>query len=468
MEPSQAGKAPGRGAPARRPKGKRRIVLAGLIATAAVAGLILTRGRRAEPATGAAGASSRREDAALPRVEVVRPREGGIERMTVQPGSVYAYESVDLQAMVSGYLKVQVVDIGSRVSKGQVLAEIDVPREEMASKEAAAILDQSKAQARQAEAQVRAAEAERETAAATVAQTEADVDRLVANRRLAESQYARVKSLYERNATAERLVDEQQRDMEAAVAAERTSHLAVLTAKARLAGSTAKVELARADVAEARAAVEVAESRLAKTQVDMKYAKIVAPFDGVVTRRRFHPGAFIRSASDGGQEPLLTVARTDLMRVVVRVPDRDVVLAGAGDPAVVTIDGLGGREFRGVVSRVAESEEHETRTMRVEIDLPNPDRLLREGMYGKASIGLEAASRRLTVPVACVLERSGKGHGVVQLVRGGKVERVKVELGADNGTLVEVDSGLKPDDDVVVRSSTPLEPGMAVVAAAPG
>ena len=166
-------------------------------------------------------------DPMMPRVEVVAPGTGGIERVTVQPGSVHAFESVDLYAMVSGYLKTQDVDIGSRVKKGQVLAELDVPREENAVSEAAAMLDQAKAHARQAEAKVKAMEAERETAAATVAQTEADVDRLVANRKLAETQYLRVKSLYERNAVDKKLVDEQQRDLEAAVAAERTSHLAV-------------------------------------------------------------------------------------------------------------------------------------------------------------------------------------------------------------------------------------------------
>ncbi|MHC5545010.1 efflux RND transporter periplasmic adaptor subunit, partial [Singulisphaera rosea] len=74
------------------------------------------------------------------------------------------------------------------------------------------------------------------------------------------------------------------------------------------------------------------------------------------------------------------------------------------------------------------------------------------------------ASKRLTLPVACVLERSEKRKGVVQVVRDGKVERVKVELGTDNGSIIEVDSGLKPDDEVVLRSSVPLEAGMPVVA----
>ena len=387
----------------------------------------------------------------IPRVDVVRPRAGGIPRTTVQPGSVYAFESVDLYAMVSGYLKTQEVDIGSRVRKGQVLAVIDVPRESQAVAEASSLLDQAKAQARLAAARVKTSEADRETAVATLAQTEGDVDRLVAHRRLAEKQYARIKDLAERRAVELKLVDEQEHDLQAAAAAERTARLMVQTARAKLNGAAASLEHARADQSVAEAAVGVAKSRLATARVDMTYARITAPFDGVVTRRQFHPGAFIRAASDGNQLALLTVARTDLMRVVVRIPDRDVVLANAGDPAELAVDALEGRTFRGVVARVAESEEHQTRTMRVEIDLPNPDGVLREGMYGRATIKLAAQSSHLTLPVECVLERTGKGKGTVRVVRGGEVRREIVELGVDNGTSVEVVSGLGHDDRVVVR-----------------
>jgi RND family efflux transporter MFP subunit len=398
------------------------------------------------------------------RVEVVHPQKGGIERTTTQPGSVHSFETVDLFAMVSGYLKAQGVDIGSRVKKGDVLAEIDVPREASAAAEAEALLEQARSRARQAEARVKAMEAAHETTKAAVAQAVGDVDRLVAGLRLAESQYARVKDLSDRKAVDVRLVDEQRRDLETAVAAEKTGRLAVETAKSKVAEAAANIEGAKADVAEARAAVDVAESRLAKARVDLGYAKIVAPFDGVITRRNYHVGSFIRDASGSSALPVLTVSRTDLMRVVVRVPDRDVVLADAGDDAVVTIDGLEGRPFEGTVSRVGESEDHTTRTMRIEIDLPNPDGLLREGMYGKAKIALEPPSDRLTVPAACVLDRPGKGRGLIQVVRDGKVDRVTVQIGADDGKRVEVVSGVGPKDQVVLRSSTVLEPGSPVLA----
>ena len=436
-----------------------------ILAIVAVVGAMVWKGRSdSKHQIAPLGSNSADPTLAIPRVEVLKPGEGGIQRRTVQPGSVHSFESVELYGMVSGYLKSQSVDIGSRVQRGDILAEIDVPRERQVVVEASALLEQSKAQALQMEAKVKAMEAERATSAATMAQTESDIDRFVANRRLAESQLTRVRGLYERSAIEKRLVDEQERELEAAVVAERTGRLAVLTARARSLGAEAKVDQARADVAEAKAAVGVAEARAAMSRVDVDYARIVAPFDGVVTHRGFHPGAFIRSAADGNQAPLLTISRTDLMRVVVRVPDRDVTLADPGDPAVVTIDGLNGREFLGTVARIGESEDSATRTMRIEIDLANPDDLLREGMYGRARIALEPPSAtRLTLPTGCILDRTGKGEGTVQVVRAGKVERIKVDLGNDNGSLVEVETGLKADDQVIIRSSTPVDPGMKVV-----
>lgn len=402
------------------------------------------------------------------RVEVVRPTKGGIPRVTVQPGSIHAFETVDLYAMVSGYLKSQTVDIGSRVKKGQVLAEIGVPREARVADQAAAIVEQSRAQLRQAEARARSAVAEKRTVAATLAQTKADVDRSVARRVLTESQYVRVKELYDRQAVAQRLVDEGKQERDAAAAAERVANLAVSAAEAQLTAADAKIEQAQADVAEAKAAVSVSEASLAKAKVDLDYARIVAPFDGTVTSRGFHPGAFIRAASAGGDLPLLTVVRTDLMRVVIRVPDRDVAYANPGDPVELSIDAVPGPPLKGVVARVSDAEDPMSRTMRVEVDLPNPDGVIRSGMYCRATIGLETRTTGLKVPVNCVVDRSGKGEGTVRVVRDGRVRQKKVELGADDGTTVEVVSGLAPDDDVVLRSSAALEEGMAVEVNAKG
>jgi RND family efflux transporter MFP subunit len=403
---------------------------------------------------------------ALLIVEVIHPRRGGIERATVQPGSIIAFESVDLYAMVSGYLKSQTVDIGSQIKKGEVLAEIDAPREARAADEAASLLLQARANADRAKARIETMQAEWKAALAAVTQAESDVGRVVAARELAEKQAERIRGLVSQDAIDKRLADEHQRDVDSSVAAERTARLAVVTAKARAATAAAKVEEARADAAEAEAATRVAEARLELARVNLAHTRIITPFDGVVTQRTFHPGAFIRSAVDGGGQPLLTVKRTDLMRVVVQVPDRDVVLANAGDAAVVKVDALEGREFPGKVARIGESEDPTTRMMRVEIDLPNPQRLLREGMYGTCSIALDSTSPNLTVPRSCVVERSGRTAGSVFLVRDGAATRKDVKLGADNGLLVEVLAGLKLDDAVIVRSGVRLDEGLPVTAVA--
>ena len=421
-------------------------------------GVFLMRGKTAARAANVVAES-------VPRVETIQPSKGGMRRTTVQPGTVVGFESVDLYAMVSGYLKTQVVDIGSRIRKGEVLAVIDAPRESKALEEAAALVEESKAQIAQADARIKTMESERAAAAAAVEEAESDVDRLIAARDLAQKQYARVQGLVADRAADSKLLDENVRQVDTARAAERTGRLAITTAQAQLAAATAKVEQARADLSAARATVSVAEARLAKAGVNVEYTKIIAPFDGVVTNRTFHPGAFIRSASDGGETALLTVKRSDLMRVIVQVPDRDVVITSVGDPADFAVDALGSQIFRGTVARMGESEDPTTRTMRVEIDLANPKGLLREGMYGTATIVLEPVSRNLTVPPACVMEHSGQTHGVVYLVRNGLVHRTPVELGADNGSLVEILSGVKPDDQVVLHSGVPLEDGLAVIGA---
>jgi RND family efflux transporter MFP subunit len=384
----------------------------------------------------------------------------------MQPGSVHAFESVDLYAKASGFLKSQRVDIGSSIKQGETLAEIDAPELQRDVDEATAKLEQARAQTDQVVSHVVTAEAERETADSLVVQAESDIARLAAKRSLAEKQYERIKDLNARNATARVLVDEQQQELESAQAAERTGHATVKTARAQAAASVAKIVQAKADVAEAHASVRVAEARLARARVLDGYTRITAPFDGVVTRRTFHPGAFIRSADDGAPEPLLTVMRTDKMRVVIQVPDLDVPLLDVGDKVTIAVDALKGREIAGAVARLGKSEDPTTRTMRVEVDLPNPDGFLVEGMYGRATIELQPPTDHLTVPSTCVIGHSEHGTAVVFLIRDGKARRTPVTVGNDDGVSVEILSGVGPTDEVIVRPDATLADGGLVLVTA--
>ena len=400
--------------------------------------------------------------AAVPRVEVIRPVRGGVRRLTIQPGSIHAFESVNLYAKASGFLKSQTVDIGSPIKRGEVLAEIDAPELQGDVAEAEAAVAQAEARADQAASRVATAEAERDAARAKVTQAESDIARLTSRRSLTRKQYDRVKDLHAHHAVDGRLVDEQLQEFESAEAAEHTGHAAVDTARAMAATAVARVLEARADLAEARAAFRLAEAKLGRIRILASYTRIRAPFDGVITRRSFHLGAFIRSAADGTPVPLLTATRTDLMRVVIQVPDMDVPLLDVGDKAAIVVDALKGREFTGSVARLGKSEDPTTRTMRVEVDLPNPDALLVAGMYGRATIELQPPTDHLTVPAACVVGHLGRGKAAVFVVREEAARRIPVTLGGDDGASVEILSGLGPNDQVIVRPGGSLDDGAPV------
>jgi len=395
-------------------------------------------------------------------VEVVHPAAGGFRRVTIQPGSVHAFESVDLYAKVAGFLKTQSVDIGSLVQRGQVLAEIEAPELESDVVEATAVVDQAKAQVEQAEARLATAYAEHAAAEAAVKQAQADVERFTAQRALSEKQFERYKSLVEAMASYKRLLDEQEHDLAAARAGERSAQAATIHTQAQVTAASARVTTAKADVVEAHSFVKVAEAKLARVRVLADYTRILSPFDGVVTNRNFHARAFIQSATEGNHLPLLTVMRTDLMRVVVHVPDSDVALLNVGDPATIAIDAIKGHSFSGPVARLAHAEDPATRTMRVEIDLPNPTGQLCMGMYGRATIELQPPSESLGIPLACLATRSGPSQATLFVVEEGRARRRNVATGDDDGIRVEVLSGLSAQDAVVIRARSPLEEGMPV------
>jgi len=399
------------------------------------------------------------------RVDVAHPRKGGIERTTDQAGSIHAFEHADLYAKVSGYLKVQNVDIGDTVKVGQVLAEIDDPEVLKAVDQARAALEQSRAKVKIAEARIKAAEADVKASQALVTQAQVGVQTQEANVRLRTKQLARIQGLVERQAIETKLEDEEQDKFDSARSSERYSRASVLSAQAQELSKRADVEQARADQAEAAANVGVAEANLAKAEVMAGYTKITSPYDGVVTRRTYHRGDFVRSAAEGGAIPILAVARVDLMRVVLPVPDVDVPFVNRGDAAVFRVVALPGEVFRGVVSRFAETEDPESRNMRTEIDLPNPAGRLREGMYGRATIVLQAAAPgSVTIPSSGLTRQDQKGEGSVYVVRDGKARKVGVRVGSDSGVEAEILDGLSVDDPVIVRYNGALADGTPVTA----
>jgi RND family efflux transporter MFP subunit len=390
-----------------------------------------------------------------------------LEIKTTQAGSVHAFEHAELFAKVSGYLKVQNVDIGDTVKLGQLLAEIDDPEIHKAVDQARAALDQSKARVKVADAKIRTAEAEREAAEAMTRQAEAEVKTQEYNHEYRTKAYSRVYGLVQRNATDVKLLDESKDQLDSASAAVSVANAAVLSAKATVTAKQANIEQAKADLAEAKSKVEMAQADLEKAEVLASYTRITSPYDGVITLRTYHRGDFVHSAADGPTKPLLSVDRVDLMRVVFPVPDREVRYVNKGDEVWIKINALPGREFQAKVSRFAMSEDPHSRNMRTEADLPNKDGILHQGMYGDVTVILQQASpKSVTIPSSAIIGQNGIGDGFVYVVREGKAHKQGVRVGADNGSEAEIDEGLTTGDEVIYRYNGAIGEGSPVRAEA--
>jgi len=206
-------------------------------------------------------------------------------------------------------------------------------------------------------------------------------------------------------------------------------------------------------VAEAKGRLDTAVARQAQAEAELDYTTIEAPFDGVVTLRTIDPGDIVYQASSpkGKQEPLLRVARVDVIRVKTYVPELDSIWADVGDAATVTFEALPGRVFTSKVARVSGALDPATRTMLVEIDLPNADGTLRPGLYGRARIALERHEHALVLPSSAV--RVGDGGAQVFAVAGDVVRHKSVTLGLVDSQWSEITSGLDEGERVVADAA---------------
>lgn len=462
-------------------------------ASITVGGIILTQfafrdGSTAhgEEATTSSGSANQ----AIP-VDVVSPRPHGIDRISTQPGSIEPFEVVDLYPKVSGYLIEQSierdgkklmqdgkpvrVDIGTPVQAGDVLARLAVP--ELNNQVTQDEADVARAQARHEQmiAAVATAEAEKRAAAAVVAFAQAELKSKEAYRAFREKQRDRIQDLASRGAIDRKLEDEQESQYQAAVSSQLAAEEAVTSAEQKLASAAARVRQAEADVKYALSEVGVAKAKLAKSRTMLDYTIIRAPLTGVISKRSHHIGDFIKSAdASGDRHALLTVERTDLMRVVVQVPERDVPFVNLGDTAIITVDALPGVVFQSspeepvVVSRLAHSEDAHTHLMRVEIDLKNKDGRLHRGMFGRVTLELQSGAPGATrIPSAALVGKAEDGKAMVRIVRDDVAHIIPVRYGADNGTEVEILEGLTPADRVIVRASGPITNGTVVTTNGP-
>jgi RND family efflux transporter MFP subunit len=412
-----------------------------------------------------AGGAAARAQAPTP-VPVVLPVRGTISRMTEQPGQLEPFETTPIHAKAAGFVAKVAVDIGDKVRAGQVLVEIAAPELEADVAQKRAMREAVVAGVRQAEAAIvvgtaglAAAEARVAGARAAVAQAEADVARR-------EAEFRRVERLSNESAVTGSLLDETRSTRDAALAARDAARASVVSVSADVESARAEVEQARSDALAATARVDVASAELRHAEALAAYRRVVAPYDGVVLRRQVDTGHLTRAGD--GAAPLLVVARVDRITVAVDVPEAEAIRVEPGDPATVRLQALDGRVIEAPVTRTAGALDAASRTLRVEIDLPNADGSLRPGLYAYVGIAAERRPDVLTIPVAAVLRDGDRAACMV--VRDGVARRVPITLGLTEGPRVEVRSGLSGSELVVEATPGALADGQRVAptrAAAP-
>ena len=400
-------------------------------------------------------------------VQVVQPQKGEFRRVLTLPASMEAFESIKLFSKVSGFIKNQFVDIGDRVKRGDRLAAVDVPEIEAQARYDEAAVEQARARVLEAKANVSSKAADLDAAKLTVQQAEANVTSSAATVQYREKQWKRMQKLFDAKAIDPNILDESKQHYDAAMEAERGAKAAVATAKAQVAASMSKSDQAKARLAVVEAGVKMAMAKLDRSKALLSFAVITAPIDGIITQRSYFVGEFIRSASDGtNPQPMLVVQRTDLMRVVVQIPDRDASFVDRGDKAEMEIDAFPNKKWSIKVARIAGAEDPQTRLMRAEFDLPNPTGQLRPGLTGRVILDLGVLRDVLSIPSACLVGKRDNGKGTVYVVRESRARRVAVQIGSDNGQRVEVRSGLTSEDRVIFQPAPSLSDGAEVTPSA--
>ena len=298
-------------------------------------------------------------------------------------GRIEASEQTPIHARIIGYVAKVNADLGDRVKKGQVLAEQAVPEREAELKQKEAIALENEGQVQHAQLLLKEARSALSTVDSQIKQAEAGVKVAQAKLDTAKAALERAKKLQEDKVIDAKVVDERASQVELAKAGVDEAEAAVVTIRTTQDGSQTSVDAASIGIKTAIAQRDASRAEAARSAVMLQYAKIVAPFDGVISQRSVAAGKLVGPTGPSA-EPLFTLTATDPLRVVVAVSQNDAAAVRPGTKAQVRV---GNVNLEGKVGRTAGVLDPEKHTMRVEIELPNSDGRLLPGMDAEVSLG---------------------------------------------------------------------------------
>jgi len=424
------------------------VVAAILLVTTGGFALFWTRTQQAR------GATRTRPD---PLVSIVSPQRRDIEVKLSFTADIIPIRQAAIFSKVSGYIRKIYVERGDLVKEGQLLVEIDDL--------------ELKASAEQARAAQGSAEAGLEVARSTLEGQKANLESQRANLAKARAvaandtrQAERMKTLFEKGMVAAVEWDNARTNADSSKASTEAAEAQLRLAEVQITTQQSQVHLAQAQVETYRAALSLAQTNLSNT-------RLLAPFPGYIAQRNLDQGAAVSAQSSGTTNTsvgILLVQDISSVKVQIEVPERDIARVSVGAPVRVTADPYKGEVFAGSIARVVHSLDPRSRTMGIEVEIPNPHAQLKPGMFARVEAVVEMRTAVLTVPLETL--RVGEGPPIVMLVRNNAVEAVQVQLGAADQKGIEIVKGVGDRDQVVLQGKDLVRAGQKVrtVAASSG
>jgi len=388
-----------------------------VLAALALAGLTACGGNEAKVQAGANPGN-----AGEVTVGVVAVKAMPLSRSLTLSSELVPFQEIDVYAKESGYVKQLLVDYGTRVKEGQLMAVLEIP---------------------ELEQQLQQDDAAIKSAADQVTNAEHEVSRYDAQRNVLHLQADRLTNVAK---SQPGLVAQQEVD----------------DARGKDLAAEAQVESAHSNLAVTQSQLDMAKAKRQHDQVLFDYARITAPFAGTVTQRYANLGTLVQAGTSSSTQalPLVKLSQDDRFRLVIPVPESYVRYIRIGDTARVSVPAIG-RTYTGTVARFSTDVKEETRTMHTEVDIYNTDRKLLPGLYAEATLALDRKDKAIAVPLQAV-NQNGDQTTVDVVTPSGTIDVRQVRLGIQTATDAEVLAGAAEGEQAVVSDRSGLRAGQKV------
>jgi membrane fusion protein (multidrug efflux system) len=386
----------------------------------------------------------KQQAAAVPRrqievvVAVVKPVKKDLDVKLAYTADVLPARQVAVFAKVSGYIRRLPFDRGDFVREGQILVEIE-------AQELNGAVEQARAAVATADANLKVAESNLESARANYANQEANVVRARAVADNDVRNAARLEDLHQRGLISAMDRDNSKTTADSSKAALAASDATLVAARSQIATQQSQVALARANIERERATLRIAQTNLDNT-------RLAAPFAGYISARNLDVGAAVNSQAAGTSNSsvgILVVQDLSMVKVQVEIEERHVSLVRIGSVARVLVDAYPGKVFEAKAIRIVHALDPRSRTLGVEMEIPNKDHVLKPGMYARVELVIDHHPGAILVPGEAIVTDGEKS--AVFLVKDSIVERRPVTTGVSEGTTVEVTKGLTGEEMVIIE-----------------